>query len=553
MGATGSGLAVKLPETVAVLELRHAVRSWLADYSQGSPVAVGLSGGADSLALAAIAVAEAPAVTALIVDHQLQAGSGEIAAAAARTARDLGCVRAEVLRVEVTGPGGMEAAARRARYAVLESARGDLPVLLAHTLDDQAETVLLGLGRGSGLRSIQGMAAWDSPWGRPFLGVRRTVTRQCCADLRRRPYEDPHNYSPDFTRVRLRREVLPLLEEVLGGGVAAALARTAGQLRSDGAVLDSLAEDLLSSAQVAAELDVAVLAGAASAVRRRAIRLWLRASGANALREASLRAVDELAMNWRGQGGVAVGRANPGTRLAVKRRHGRLTLDPEPALVPGLLASPASPLPDTMNETKGDSPMSETVQAPDATDLYAGEIESVLISAEAIASRTNDLAAEVARRYPAGSPEGDLILICVLKGAVFFMTDFAKAIPVPVEMEFMAVSSYGSSMSSSGVVRILKDLDRDIAGRNVVIVEDIIDSGLTLSWLVRNLRSRGPASLEVVTLLRKPEALRTQIEVAHVGFDIPSEFVVGYGLDYAERYRDLPYIGTLKPEVYQDR
>lgn len=138
----------------------------------------------------------------------------------------------------------------------------------------------------------------------------------------------------------------------------------------------------------------------------------------------------------------------------------------------------------------------------------------------------------------------------MLKGAIFFMTELAQALPIPTQMEFMAVSSYGSSTSSSGVVRILKDLDKDIAGRNVLIVEDIIDSGLTLSWLMRNLSSRNPASLEVVTLLRKPDALRTHIEVAHVGFDIPNEFVVGYGLDYAERYRDLPYIGTLNPRVY---
>ena len=139
----------------------------------------------------------------------------------------------------------------------------------------------------------------------------------------------------------------------------------------------------------------------------------------------------------------------------------------------------------------------------------------------------------------------------MLKGAVFFITDFARAIDIPTQLEFMAVSSYGNSTSSSGVVRILKDLDRDIEGRNVVIVEDIIDSGLTLSWLLKNLRNRNPKSLSVVTLLRKPEAQKVQIDLAEVGFDIPNEFVVGYGLDFAERYRDLPYVGTLHPRVYQ--
>ncbi|MFD4403482.1 hypoxanthine phosphoribosyltransferase [Nocardia sp. NPDC058499] len=182
--------------------------------------------------------------------------------------------------------------------------------------------------------------------------------------------------------------------------------------------------------------------------------------------------------------------------------------------------------------------------------MYGDDIASVLITEEEIEAKVSELAELISKRYPADAPEGDLLLVGVLKGAIFFMTDLAKALPIPTQLEFMAVSSYGSSTSSSGVVRIMKDLDKDIAGRNVLIVEDIIDSGLTLSWLMRNLSTRNPASLEVVTLLRKPDALRTQVEVANVGFDIPNEFVVGYGLDYAERYRDLPYIGTLHPRVY---
>ncbi|MDJ0393439.1 hypoxanthine phosphoribosyltransferase [Rhodococcus sp. G-MC3] len=182
--------------------------------------------------------------------------------------------------------------------------------------------------------------------------------------------------------------------------------------------------------------------------------------------------------------------------------------------------------------------------------MYEGDIQSILISEDQIKVRTAELAEEIAKRYPVDAPEGDLLLVGVLKGAIMFMTDFARALPIPVQLEFMAVSSYGSSTSSSGVVRILKDLDRDINGRNVLIVEDIIDSGLTLSWLKRNLATRNPASLSVVTLLRKPDAIKVDVEVANVGFDIPNEFVVGYGLDYNERYRDLPYIGTLEPKVY---
>ena len=183
--------------------------------------------------------------------------------------------------------------------------------------------------------------------------------------------------------------------------------------------------------------------------------------------------------------------------------------------------------------------------------MYDGDIASVLITEDAIREKTAELATEIGKDYAdrCAAPD-DLLLIGVLKGAVMFMTDIARALPVPVQLEFMAVSSYGSSTSSSGVVRILKDLDRDILGRHVLIVEDIIDSGLTLSWLLKNLESRQPASLEVCTLLRKPDAITVDVPVKYVGFDIPSEFVVGYGLDYAERYRDLPFIGTLDPAVY---
>ncbi|TXI42935.1 MAG: hypoxanthine phosphoribosyltransferase [Mycobacterium sp.] len=184
-------------------------------------------------------------------------------------------------------------------------------------------------------------------------------------------------------------------------------------------------------------------------------------------------------------------------------------------------------------------------------DLYPGDIKSVLLSQDQIRERTAELAELVARDYVDNLAGQDLLLVTVLKGAVMFVTDLARALPVPTQLEFMAVSSYGSATSSSGVVRILQDLDRDIHDRDVLIVEDIVDSGLTLSWLLRNLATRHPRSLRVCTLLRKPEAVRADVEIAYVGFDIPNEFVVGYGLDYAERYRDLPFIGTLDPKVYQ--
>ena len=181
---------------------------------------------------------------------------------------------------------------------------------------------------------------------------------------------------------------------------------------------------------------------------------------------------------------------------------------------------------------------------------YGDDVEAILIPEDVLQERIQELADMVSEKYR--DSEEDLILVCVLKGAVFFLTDFARKLTIPAEMEFMAVSSYGNSTTSSGVVRILKDLDKEIAGRDVLVVEDIIDSGLTLSWLLRNLRNRNPKSLEVVTLLRKPDVQTAKIDLLDIGFDIPNEFVIGYGLDYAERYRDLPYVGTLHPRVYSD-
>jgi hypoxanthine phosphoribosyltransferase len=174
------------------------------------------------------------------------------------------------------------------------------------------------------------------------------------------------------------------------------------------------------------------------------------------------------------------------------------------------------------------------------------DIEAVVVTADQIRTKITELAREVDRDYADREP----LLVGVLKGAVMFMSDLARELQRPSTMEFMAVSSYGSATTSSGVVRILKDLDRDISGEHVLIVEDIIDSGLTLSWLLKNLRARNPATIEIISLLRKPDAVQVDVMVRYVGFEIPNEFVVGYGLDYAERYRDLPYIGRLRPSVY---
>ncbi|WP_037369181.1 tRNA lysidine(34) synthetase TilS [Amycolatopsis orientalis] len=316
----------------ALAAVRTAVRDFLATVAVPSEVCVAVSGGADSLALA-----EATAYVlrhrdvrtrALVVDHGLQADSAAVAAEAATVVKGLGIDVVEVHAVHVVGKGGPEAAARAARYHALREAlpSGEGLVLLGHTQDDQAETVLLGLGRGSGPRSLAGMRPHDPPWGRPLLGITRAQTVAACAELGLEPWQDPHNADPRFTRVRLRTEALPLLEDVLSGGVAPALARTAAQLREDTEALDTLAARVHERAAREDDLDVAVLAAEPAALRRRVLRRWLLDSGVRELTDAHLRSVDALVARWRGQGGVWL----PGN-LEARRRRGRLSLaGPEP-------------------------------------------------------------------------------------------------------------------------------------------------------------------------------------------------------------------------------
>ncbi|KQX74629.1 tRNA lysidine(34) synthetase TilS [Aeromicrobium sp. Root472D3] len=287
----------------AVATGRNLVRRALADLPAGSPLVVGVSGGADSLALAAVtefvAGQESFALTAVVVDHGLQPGSDEVAATAVRRLASVG-VPATVRRVDVGRTGGPEAAARSARRAALAAAAdeaGAAAVLLAHTLDDQAETVLLGLGRGSGPRSIAGMAPRDGLWRRPLLTLRRSDTERICRASGLEWWSDPHNVDPAFRRSRVRAEVVPVLEDVLGGGVAEALARTADQVRADGALLDALAAD------VAEPHDVAVLAALPGALRSRVLRRIALEAGASAdeLSSTHLLELDRLVTDWHGQ------------------------------------------------------------------------------------------------------------------------------------------------------------------------------------------------------------------------------------------------------------
>ncbi len=315
----------------AVAAVRQAVRESLAA-STGTdrPVLVACSGGADSLALAAALAFEAPRAgrTAglVTVDHGLQPGSGGQADRVAALGRQLGLDPVLVVSVSVDPdrPGGPEAAARTARYRALDSAadaQGAI-VLLGHTLDDQAETVLLGLGRGSGPRSIAGMRAISGPYRRPLLGIRRATTAAACGALGLSVWDDPHNADPAYQRVRLRREVLPLLEDVLQGGVAQALARTAAHMQLDLDALDHAAS-VHAPAQPGMPLDVADLAGLDAAVRVRVLRGWLLSAGvpAGELSSRHLEAIEHFITGWRGQGPIDV----PG-RFAVVRSSGTLIL-----------------------------------------------------------------------------------------------------------------------------------------------------------------------------------------------------------------------------------
>jgi tRNA(Ile)-lysidine synthase len=308
----------------ATLLAVHAVEAALTDADDA--LLVGCSGGADSLALA-VAAAEVARrrelpIRGVVVDHALQPDSAAVSAGVVATLAGLG-VPADVVRVHVaSGGAGPEAAARSARYAALErlsapGARDEghaVTVLLGHTLDDQAETVLLGLGRGSGIRSLAGMAPRRGRFLRPFLSLRRASTAAVCREAGLAPWSDPHNGDPAYARVRVRNRVLPVLEAELGPGLAAALARTAELAREDADLLDALAAEQVPGP----EPDCAALARLPAALRRRVLRNWLRAAGGLDLAAAHLRAVDRLITDWHGQRHVEV----PG--LTVRRVDGRL-------------------------------------------------------------------------------------------------------------------------------------------------------------------------------------------------------------------------------------
>ncbi len=317
----------------AVAAVRSAVRRGVADLPAGSLVLVACSGGADSLALAAAAAFVAPRAGlragAVVADHGWRPSSGAEARAAADAGERLGLAPVRVVRVAApdAGSGGPEAVARRGRYAALEQVaaqEGAAAVLLGHTLDDQAETVLLGLARGSGARSLAGMPVRRGPYRRPLLGLSRAVTHEACAALGLEPVVDPSNADPRYARARVRA-ALEVLQDALGPGLVAALARSADQLREDADALDAAAAALLNAASSGGGLDCARLGAAPDAVRRRALLAAARAAGASAgaLSRRHALALDALVVRWRGQGPVHL----PG-RVVAERRCGTLCFAP---------------------------------------------------------------------------------------------------------------------------------------------------------------------------------------------------------------------------------
>jgi hypoxanthine phosphoribosyltransferase len=348
----------------------------------------------------------------------------------------------------------------------------------------------------------------------PILGLRRCETHRLCAaagldlDL----VDDPSNADPAFVRNRVRSELLPLCAVVAGRDPVPLLARQAGVLRDEVELLDALAADTLPD-----PADARTVARTPRPVARRALRSWLR-SESGSPHPPSLAEVDRVL-------DVAAGKA-VGTELSggrqVRRSKGRLRVVPSTSgnLTP---VTPSTPVTD------------QAGSRDDVPSWAEPDVGPILVDEEELAARVAELGAQITADYADEPP----LLIAVLKGAMLFLSDLCRAIELPVDVDFMAVSSYGSATKTSGVVRIVKDLDSELEGRRVLVVEDIIDSGLTLNYLRRYLNARQPKSLDICALLVKEGEQRVEIPLRYVGFHIPPDFVVGYGLDIGERYRNL--------------
>ncbi len=468
----------------------------------GTELACAVSGGPDSLALLVLAAAAGCTVTAYHVDHGLRPGSAAEADVVAKAASGVGAV-AVALRVQVEPGPNLEARARAARFAALPAG-----VATGHTMDDQAETVLLNALRGAG---PGGLAAMEPGPRHPLLALRRSETHALCRAAGLEPVLDPSNADPAFVRNRVRHELLPLCAEVAGRDPVPLLARLAGLARDEAALLEALA-----AATLPDPADARAVAGADVVLARRAVRHWLREE-AGGTHPPSLAEVARVLAVARGEAA--------GTELAgghrVRRTAGRMRVERRPGSV---------------------TPVTQGEAGSGVPAWAEPDVGPVLVDAERLAVRVAELGAQITTDY-AGEPP---LLVAVLKGAMLFMSDLCRAIALPVDVDFMAVSSYGSATKTSGVVRIVKDLDSELDGRHVLVVEDIIDSGLTLNYLRRYLHARAPKSVEVCALLVKEGEQRVELDLKYIGFTIPPDFVVGYGLDVAERYRNLSGVHRYK-------
>ncbi len=555
----------------------------------GEGVVVAVSGGADSVFLLSSLVALAgPLALRLHVAHIDHGWRGAAGAADALWVADLaGRLGLPYHGASVDAPQyardhglSPEDAARRLRYAFLGQVCQDVGVAVVatgHTEDDQLETIILALLRGAGPTALGGMG-WSAPLPtpepvgrrviRPLLALTRGALRQALRASGQSWREDATNLDLRLPRSRVRLEVLPLLESV-APGARRALLRSASLTRQAGTYVGEVARGAAASLfqrhGTAQRARRAAFLALEPPLRGEALR-WavaeLRSVQVAAQVQVATQVAEVRAPEWahvlgalemigRGRGG-AVAWLAPGVQLRLER--GWIVVEPqatkvEPQGIMGRekdMAASERPPQDSASPVPASPVPGSPVLAAGSRAGFHADIEEILITEHDLNRRVSELAAEVQGLYVGQ----DLVLIGVLKGAIMFMTDLARQLPLPLEMDFMAVSSYGNATQSSGVVRITKDLDGSIEGRNVLLVEDVVDSGLTLRYLLENLRSRNPASLRVCALLNKRVPRKADVTVDHVGFVIPNRFVVGYGLDFAENYRNLPYIGVLKTDVY---
>ncbi len=512
LGATGAGDEVTDPVTSAdrsdagdaeqlVLQVRAGGL-----LAAGRPVVVMLSGGRDSVCLLdlAVRIAGADVVHALHVNYGVRAAADGDEAHCRALCDRLG-VSLEVHAAGRAG-GNFQARARDQRYAAANALadRCGAEIAAGHTSTDQVETILYRLASSPSRRALLGMRRRDGRLVRPLLHCSRARTAAYCRARGLGWREDETNASAAYARGRVRHGLVPALELIHPAAAANVLA-VAEILAQEAAVLDELVDTALRGRE---EIELAELRALPGALRGLVVqRLADLAAGRPAAGVA--RRADEIAA-LSDRGGAALDLPH-GIRVTATRGVLRFG------------ATPHGPL--RLRGVSGDPAIGE-----------------ILVGAEDLRRRVRELGQEVSRDY-AGK---DLVLIGVLKGAVFFLSDLMRELDIPVEVDFMAVASYGSATKSSGVVRILKDLDAAIEGRDVLIVEDIVDSGLTLQYLLRNLAGRNPASLEVCALLIKPERRKVELRTRYVGFEIPDRFAIGYGLDHGERYRNLPYVAALK-------